>query len=147
MHIYCCCSYVSSPRLQSFVFFLLHALPASPRFSSPPVPSPHFPSRFPSPPLPTQELLLTYNAVGIFEYWELSMQLFDAKVKSPVETWDASVSHNPGVSNDAREELLTWARSSPELHSLLSADVHIYNFSKAVFRSQTQAALGTVWDP
>lgn len=98
-------------------------------------------------PLPRpQEILLTYNAVGIFEYWDLSMQLFDAKVKSPVEKWDASITHNPGVRNEAREELLVWASSSPELHSLLSADLHIYQFAIAIFKSQTRATLGTVWE-
>eukprot|EP00904_Undaria_pinnatifida_P005233 jgi/Undpi1/183/HiC_scaffold_1.g00180.m1 len=93
-----------------------------------------------------EEILLTYNAVGIFEYWDLSMQLFDAKVKSPVEKWDASITHNPGVRNEAREELLVWASSSPELHSLLSADLHIYQFAIAIFKSQTRATLGTVWE-
>lgn len=48
-----------------------------------------------------QDILLSYNAVGIFEHWELSMQLFDARVKSPVEHWDADVSKNPGVSEIA----------------------------------------------
>lgn len=94
-----------------------------------------------------EEILLSYNALGIFEYWDLSMQLFDAKVRSPVEKWDASITHNPGVRNEAREELLVWAGGSPEMHSLLAADLHIYNFSVAVFKSQTAAALGTAWDP
>ena len=73
------------------------------------------------------------------------MQLFNAKVKSPVEQWDASISHNLGVRNEAREELLVWANSSPALHGLLSADLHIYQFATAVFKNQTKATLGTVW--
>lgn len=73
-----------------------------------------------------QEILLSYNAVGIFEEWDLSMQLFDARVKSPVEQWDANIANNPGEQSPPREELTHWAHSSPEVHDLLSADIHIY---------------------
>lgn len=84
--------------------------------------------------------------MGIFEEWELSMKLFNAKVKSPVEVWDAGVAHNAGVTSEAREQLLEWAHLSPELHSVLSADLLIYRFAMSVFKQQTTESLGTVWD-
>lgn len=93
-----------------------------------------------------QEILLTYNAVGIFEHWDLSMQLFNARVKSPVENWDANIAKNPGEQSSAREALTQWAHSSPELHNLLSADIHIYNFSTSLFKRQTAISLEVVWD-
>lgn len=83
--------------------------------------------------------------MGIFEEWRLSMQLFDARVKSPVEQWDANVA-NPGEQGAVREELTRWAHNSPEIHSLLSADIHIYSFATAIFKRQTAVSLGVVWD-
>lgn len=93
-----------------------------------------------------QEILLSYNAVGIFEEWSLSMELFDARVKSPVERWDANLATNPGEQSPARAELTEWAHSSPEVHNLLSADIHIYGFAMQVFKRQTAVSLGVVWD-
>lgn len=74
------------------------------------------------------------------------MQLFDARVKSPVEKWDANLATNPGEQSPAREELTRWAHDSPEVHSLLSADIHIYRFSTAIFKKQTAMSLGVVWE-
>lgn len=73
------------------------------------------------------------------------MQLFNAKVKSPVENWDANIAHNPGEQSGVREKLTQWAHISPELHNLLSADIHIYRFATALFKTQTATSLGTVW--
>lgn len=74
------------------------------------------------------------------------MQLFDARVKSPVEQWDANEANNPGEQSPARTELTQWAHNSPEVHNLLSADIHIYSFATAIFRRQTAMYLGVVWD-
>ncbi|CAN0135821.1 unnamed protein product [Scytosiphon promiscuus] len=93
-----------------------------------------------------EDILLSYNAVGIFEHWELSMQLFDARVKSPVEHWDADVSKNPGEQSMEREALKQWAHNSPEVHNLLSADMHIYSYAMSLFKEQTSSSLGTVWE-
>lgn len=87
----------------------------------------------------------TYNAVGIFEFWDLSMQLFNSRIKSPVANWDAGIAKNPGVRTGAREELLGWARNSTELQDLLSADMRIYEFALSIFKSQTAESLGTLW--
>lgn len=50
-----------------------------------------------------QDILLSYTAVGIFEEWDLSMELFDAKVVSSVRGWDKRVAHNPGPASPRRE--------------------------------------------
>lgn len=93
-----------------------------------------------------QDILLTYKAVGIFEEWALSMQLFDARVRSPVEKWDANLATNPGVQSPAREALTQWAHDSPDVHGLLSADIHMYRFATEIFKRQTAASLGVVWE-
>ena len=67
-----------------------------------------------------QEILLSYKAVGINEQWSLSMELFDVRVKSPVERWDAEYTRNTGVKAPGRAELTEWAHNSSELHDLLS---------------------------
>ena len=69
---------------------------------------------------------MSYKAVGITEQWDLSMQLFDARVKSPVARWDVDMMANPGVQVPSRMKLTEWAHNSPELHDLLSADLLIY---------------------
>lgn len=92
-----------------------------------------------------QEILLTYTAVGIFEHWETSMALFNARVKSPVAHWDAQIARNPGLHNEEREKLLQWAAVSPEVHSILSADLLLYRLGFEVFKQQTRDSLGTEW--
>lgn len=93
-----------------------------------------------------QEMLSNYTAVGIFEEWELSMQLFDATVKSSVRRWDANVSLNHGVDVVGRDSLLQWAYISPEINVALAADILLYEYAVEVFKRQTSAVLGTVWD-
>jgi len=41
-------------------------------------------------------MLSSYKAVGIFEEWEVSMELFNATIKSPVRSWDAHLFLNQG---------------------------------------------------
>lgn len=74
------------------------------------------------------------------------MKLFDARVKSPVSHWDANVATNPGEQGPSRVELTQWAHNSPEVHNLLSADIHIYSFATAIFKRQTSVSLGFLWD-
>ena len=73
------------------------------------------------------------------------MQLFDARVKSPVARWDVDMMANPGVQVPSRMKLTEWAHNSPELHDLLSADLLIYGFAVEVFKRQTAESLGTAW--
>lgn len=44
-----------------------------------------------------------------------------------------------------REALKQWAHNSPEVHSVLSADMHIYNYALSLFKEQTTSSLGAVW--
>ncbi|CAM9119149.1 unnamed protein product [Laminaria digitata] len=87
------------------------------------------------------EVLSTYTAVGIFEEWELSMRLFDAKVKTPVQNWDVNLAANRGNQSAAREDLRDWAHTSVKLHTMLAADMLLYDYALAVFREQTMDAL------
>ena len=73
------------------------------------------------------------------------MRLFNAKVSSPVRHWDVEMAVNAGPVSAAREELLGWARTSIELHSILAADLLLYNFGVALFREQTRVALDVQW--
>ncbi len=88
----------------------------------------------------------TYAAVGILEHWDLSMQLFDARVKSPVKDWVNINTSNPGQLSPEREEVTKWAHLSPEIHRVLATDMLLYDYSMSVFKLQTSATLGTVWD-
>lgn len=69
------------------------------------------------------------------------MRLFDAKVKSPVRRWDPKYEANQGGESVARKELLEWAYTNEELHSLVAADVLLYDYALAIFRQQTKDAL------
>ena len=89
---------------------------------------------------------MSYKAVGINEQWSLSMELFDVRVKSPVERWDAEYTRNTGVKAPGRAELTEWAHNSSELHDLLAEDLHIYKFATDIFKQQTAEFLGTSWD-
>eukprot|EP00904_Undaria_pinnatifida_P007410 jgi/Undpi1/379/HiC_scaffold_1.g00375.m1 len=93
-----------------------------------------------------KDLLSTYTAVGILEEWDLSMQLFNVKVTSPVHDWLSAPASNKATLSDERQALLDWAHASPQLHAALAADLYLYEEAVAVFRHQTAEALGTKWD-
>lgn len=90
-------------------------------------------------------MLASYQAVGIFEEWDLSMQLFNATVKSSVRSWDRSLALNPGLASPARHALLEWAYLSPEVNAALRADILLYEFALSIFKHQTSVALGVAW--
>ncbi|CBJ29219.1 hypothetical protein Esi_0138_0056 [Ectocarpus siliculosus] len=50
-------------------------------------------------------ILATYTAVGILEYWDLSMQLFNARVTSPVWDWEDMEHSNRGQRSGLRDEV------------------------------------------
>lgn len=65
----------------------------------------------------------SYTAVGIAEHWELSMALFDARVKSPVRMWNPTLVSNSGSKSERKHTVLEWAYLSPEIHSIVAADL------------------------
>ncbi|CAM9504714.1 unnamed protein product [Laminaria digitata] len=87
-----------------------------------------------------KRILSTYTAVGIFEEWELSMRLFDAKVQSPVRLWNEKFKSNSGSRSGARDELLNWAYTSVEVHTMIAADLLLYDYALGIFRQQTKDA-------
>lgn len=93
-----------------------------------------------------QSILGTYTAVGILEHWDLSMQLFDARVRSPVRDWVNISKSNPGKLSPVRDEVTRWAHLSPEIHRVLATDMLLYDYAMSVFKLQTSATLGTVWE-
>ncbi|CAM9257144.1 unnamed protein product [Ectocarpus sp. 12 AP-2014] len=92
-----------------------------------------------------EDVLLSYTAVGIFEEWELSMELFDAVISSPVQQWGGGEAVNPGPQSGEREMLLRWAHSSPEIRQAVGGDLLLYDLALSIFKRQTAEALGTVW--
>lgn len=70
-----------------------------------------------------QETLNSYTAVGIAEHWELSMALFDVRVKSPVRMWNPILVSNSGSKSERKQKVLEWAYLSPEIHSVIAADL------------------------
>lgn len=86
-----------------------------------------------------------YTAIGIMEYWDLSMQLFDAKVKSPVRTWELQKHANPGIVSPLRDEVYRWAHGNPEIHEMVETDMLIYSYALSLFKVQTNETLGTPW--
>lgn len=90
-------------------------------------------------------MLSSYNAVGIFEEWDISMQLFNATVKSSVRDWGTTENLNAGVQLEGRAELLEWAYLSPEINMALAADMMLYDFALSLFRHQTNEVLGIEW--
>lgn len=94
---------------------------------------------------PLQEALLNYTAIGIFEEWELSMQLFDATVHSPVQRWTTSEAVNLGPQSARREALARWAHTSSEIRKAVAGDLLLYDLSLSIFKKQTTEVLGTVW--
>lgn len=93
-----------------------------------------------------QAILGSYTAVGILEHWDLSMQLFDARVKSPVRDWQHISKSNPGQLSGLRDEVSKWAHMSPEIHRTMATDMLLYDYALSVFKLQTSASLGTVWE-
>lgn len=73
------------------------------------------------------------------------MELFNAKVKSPVRQWNASVTANQATQSSERQALLDWAYESPELNSRLAADLMFYEYAVAIFQQQTTETLGVNW--
>lgn len=92
-----------------------------------------------------QAILASYTAVGILEHWDLSMQLFDARVKSPVRSWRQIQMSNQGQLSGLRDEVLQWAHTSPEIHRTMATDLLLYEYAFSTFKLQTTASLGTVW--
>lgn len=92
-----------------------------------------------------QAIIGSYQAIGILEHWELSMQLFDAKVRSPVSDWQIIQISNSGKKSELRDAVHKWAHMSPEIHSILATDMLLYDYAFSVFKIQTAETLGTVW--
>lgn len=90
-------------------------------------------------------MLASYQAVGIFEEWNLSMQLFNATVQSSVRSWDNTLALNQGLMTADKRALLDWAYLSPEVNAALRADILLYEFALAIFKHQTTVALGVSW--
>ncbi|CAM9616207.1 unnamed protein product [Ascophyllum nodosum] len=93
-----------------------------------------------------QAIMGTYTAIGFLEHWELSMRLFDAKVKSPVRDWENIQISNSGTMSELRDSVYRWAHMSPEIHNILATDMLLYDYALSVFKLQTAATLGTVWE-
>ncbi|CAM9685130.1 unnamed protein product [Ectocarpus sp. 12 AP-2014] len=79
------------------------------------------------------------------EYWDLSMELFNARVRSPVREWNMTLHSNAGVPSGLRYKVLRWAHDSPAVHRLIAADMLLYSFALSIFKRQTTEALGTNW--
>eukprot|EP00752_Nemacystus_decipiens_P011552 g10258.t1 len=95
---------------------------------------------------PSKGILSTYAAVGIVEHFNLSMELFNARVKSPVRDWTLhNIPVNAGRASGLKEDVLEWAKSSPEILRVVEADMLLYNYSMDIFKRQTAESLGTVW--
>lgn len=79
------------------------------------------------------------------EEWKMSMELFDARVTSSVRLWDTDLAVNPGNRSVARTDVLEWAYTSPEVHSVLASDLLLYEFAVSVFKQQTATSLQATW--
>lgn len=74
------------------------------------------------------------------------MQLFDARVTSPVKRWaDLTAKVNRGGESILRDELLSWAYTSKDIQEIVGGDLLLYDFGLALFRKQTEQTLGTSW--
>lgn len=73
------------------------------------------------------------------------MQLFNARVRSPVRDWNFFKQANPGKMSGLRDEVYQWAHTSSEVHRALGTDMLLYSYSLAIFKQQTATALGTDW--
>eukprot|EP00752_Nemacystus_decipiens_P009047 g8078.t1 len=96
---------------------------------------------------PPEESLDAYVAVGIMGYMDLSMELFNSRVRSPVQDWTSDRRiHNSGQASSTRHEVLEWARAkNPEIHRLLEGDLAMYDYAMQFFKRQTTEALGVSW--
>lgn len=74
------------------------------------------------------------------------MQLFNATLKTPLREWRTDMVINTGLQTEARQSLLQWAHSSPEIHDAIITDIVLYDFAVERFKEQTRTVLGTVWD-
>lgn len=74
------------------------------------------------------------------------MDLFNARVKSPVQDWRTEKVSNPGKVSETRYRILAWAMNSPEIHRALATDMLLYDYAVAMFKCHTSETLGTVWD-
>eukprot|EP00752_Nemacystus_decipiens_P003296 g3050.t1 len=92
-----------------------------------------------------EAILGSYTAVGILEHWDLSMQLFDARVRSPVRDWQNIKKSNPGRLSGLRDEVYQWAQLNPDIHRIMATDMLLYDYALSVFKLQTVTTLGTVW--
>ncbi|CAM9180585.1 unnamed protein product [Ectocarpus sp. 13 AM-2016] len=92
-----------------------------------------------------ENILAGYTAVGIMEHWELSMQLFNARVRSPVRDWNMTVLNNAGLRSGLRDDVLQWAHDSPAVHRVVGTDMLLYSFALSIFKHQTTVGLGTSW--
>ncbi|CAB1103840.1 unnamed protein product [Ectocarpus sp. CCAP 1310/34] len=79
------------------------------------------------------------------EHWDLSMQLFNARVRSPVREWNMTLHINAGLPSGLRDEVLQWAHKSPAIHRSIATDMLLYSFALSLFKHQTTEALGTNW--
>eukprot|EP00904_Undaria_pinnatifida_P005748 jgi/Undpi1/2302/HiC_scaffold_13.g05686.m1 len=93
-----------------------------------------------------ENALLEYDAVGIFEEWDLSMYLFDATIASPVQAWASNEPANPGPQSPRRQALLRWAHSSPAIREAVAGDLLLYDLAVSIFYRQTAEALGVDWE-
>lgn len=84
--------------------------------------------------------------MGIFEEWDVSMRLFDAKVVSPVEHWVSTQTANVGPQSEKRNTLLRWAHSSTSIRAAVAGDLLLYDLAVSIFHRQTSEALGIVWN-
>lgn len=73
------------------------------------------------------------------------MELFNATVKTPLREWNPELVLNPGPQSAERNDLLEWARASPEIRWAMKTDMIIYDFAMEIFRNQTHEFLGTDW--
>lgn len=84
--------------------------------------------------------------MGIFEEWDVSMRLFDAKVVSPVKHWISDRPTNVGPQSEKRNTLLRWAHSSTGIRAAVAGDLLLYDLAVSIFHRQTSEALGMVWN-
>lgn len=74
------------------------------------------------------------------------MELFDAKVKSPVRQWSTDYAKNQAIVSPERQALLDWVNETEEFKTILAADLLLYEHAVDIFRRQTSAALNTRWE-
>lgn len=78
------------------------------------------------------------------EEWDLTMDLFNARVKGPVRDWREQKQTNAGVNSEVRDKISAWAHRSPEIHKTMATDLLLYDFALAMFKKQTAESLSIV---